>query len=185
MKIKFFIVLLAMISLGYGNIANAQSDNVTLNVRLNPIQTLVVNQKIVNIDYTTTQDYAAGVSVKQDDHLTIYSTGGFEISAKSSGSTLTSSTGKNTKSINASDVKITASKGSANSLDEVTYYDNKALSNVDGGTKIVASQIGGANQKFNITYAAAGEDKYINYYSKNDDTPNTFTTTVTYTIVAM
>lgn len=186
MKTKFLIVFFALI-VSYGTSSlyaqttttEGASDQVTLNIRLKAIQTLLVNsgQKVVNLDYNTTSDYANGVSSDQADHLTIYSTGGFEIKAKSSSAALTNDGGKN---IEVSDIKITASKGATNKLIGVDYLSS-ALS--ADGTTIVKSDMGGVNQTFNIKYQSAGADKYINHYKHKED-PTYFTTTVTYTIYA-
>lgn len=56
-------------------------NSVTLNVNLYPIQTLMVNtsQKEVNLEFKTREDYRNGVVSEQQDHLTIYSTGGFQV----------------------------------------------------------------------------------------------------------
>ena len=77
--------------------AQAQvSDNATVNVKLYPIQTIVVNpdSKVVNLDYRTTTDYQDGVNVDKKDHLKIYSTGGFEVNVSAAGE-LTSSDATN------------------------------------------------------------------------------------------
>ena len=52
MKVNFLTAILAVVSLfGVVTVANAQSTgNVTLNIKLNPIQTLVVNSKQTTVD---------------------------------------------------------------------------------------------------------------------------------------
>ena len=84
-------IIVASLIMFAGITAQAQTapvtDNVTLNVKLHPIQTLVVNesQKTVDLDYKTEVDYATGVSSKVlVDHLTVYSTGGFKVTVRSS-----------------------------------------------------------------------------------------------------
>lgn len=156
------------------------SDNVTLNIKIHAIQSLVVNndQKIVDLEYITKEDYSNGVNVDKANHLNIYSTGGFEIKAKTSGATLTG-TGGNSKTIDVADVTVTP-KGGTNSINDVTYTP-KTLS-VNEQT-IAESGIGGVNKDISINYAAKGNDEYINHYVKGE-TPTVYTTQVTYSIVA-
>ena len=167
-----------------GMTAQAQnSDNVTLNVRLNPIQTLVVNslQKEVNLDYTTKEHYNQGVSLKQENHLNIFSTGGFEVKVKSGGSELTNQGAGPNGNIAAATVKLTALAGTQNALADAQYNQDVVLSATEG---VIASSTKGARDKnIDIQYAAAGNDAYLDKYVANQ-TPTTFTTTVTYTIYA-
>ena len=157
--------------------AQTSTDNVTLNVKLNPIQTLVVNsaQKTVDLTYTTKADYSDGVESEQKDHLSVYSTGGFEIKAKV-GADLTNSA--TSKTIAANTINITAAKGTDGL--EATY-SNTTLSTSDA--VIVSSTVGGVDKNINITYAGKGADAYINNYIAGQN-PTVYTTTVTYTINA-
>lgn len=164
--------------------AQAQTDNATLNVRLNPIQTLVVNaqQKTVDIDYITKDHYKDGVSSKQVNHLNIFSTGGFEVKIKSSGSDLTNQgTAGTNGNIAASTIKIVATQGTQDALTEADYKQNVVLSATEG--IIVSSTKGARDKNIDIEYQAAGNDAYLDKYVANQ-TPTTFTTTVTYTIYA-
>lgn len=164
--------------------AQSQTDNVTLNVRLNPIQTLVVNslQKEVNLDYTTKEHYNQGVSLKQENHLNIFSTGGFEVKVKAGGSQLTNSgTPGPNGNIDATTIKLTALAGTQDALADAQYSQNVELSATEG---VIASSTKGARDKnITIEYKAAGNDAYLDKYVANQ-TPTTFTTTVTYTIYA-
>ena len=163
--------------------AQSQTDNVTLNVRLNPIQTLVVNslQKTINLDYTTKEHYNQGVSLKQENHLNIFSTGGFEVKVKSGGSELTNQGAGPNGNIAAATVKLTALAGTQNALADAQYNQDVVLSATEG---VIASSTKGARDKnIDIQYAAAGNDAYLDKYVANQ-TPTTFTTTVTYTIYA-
>lgn len=153
------------------------SENVTLNIKLHPIQSLVVNtsQKEVNIEYKNKEDYSGGVTVSLDDHISFYSTGGFAINVKSERANL-----EGTKdNIDLDDVKIKATNGT-NPLTDVTYTD-VTLSQSDG--ILVSSDTGGVDKNIKVEYSAAGGDKYINLY-RNSENPTVFTTQVTYSIVA-
>lgn len=181
---KLVIASLVLLSGITAQSQNGNSDNVTLNVRLNPIQTLVVNaqQKTVNLDYTTKQDYNDGVSSRQENHLNIFSTGGFEVKVKTSGSELTNQgTAGPNGNIAAATVKLTALAGTQDALADAQYNQDVLLSATEG---IIASSTKGARDKnIDIQYAAAGNDAYLDKYVANQ-TPTTFTTTVTYTIYA-
>ena len=160
-------------------VANAQTDQVELNVRLYPIQTIVVNatQKPVNLDYTTAAHYTDGVSLAQPNHLKIYSTGGFTVTVASSTATLTNSI----NSIPSSDITITPTAGTTNTLAGATLTA-KTLGTT--GTTIIDSSVGGFNKNFDIKYAAKGGGAYINNYTAAQGTSAVYTTNVIYTIAA-
>lgn len=176
---KSFLLSLSVIVLSLvGKSAFAQTDNATLNIRLYPIQTITVNptQKTVDLDYKTTTDYTNGVSLAQADHLTVYSTGAFIVKVKSAASTLTGTKAN----IDANDVSISPLAGTSNQLANATYTPAN-LSSTD--QTIISSTTGSVNKNFNITYKAAGAQKYVDKYFKTEN-PTVYTTTVTYTIEA-
>lgn len=182
-KMKNLLLIIAIVfSLGVSFAAHAQSnyDQVTLNVRLYPIQTIVVNpaQRTVNLDYSSPDDYNDGVSIELEDHLSIYSTGGFAVKVKSSSSTLESQHNDVTEDIDASDIKITATDGTNSSGS--TFTD---LNLTDQYEVLISNNTGGVNKNYNITYEAAGGDTYINKYFDVEN-PTTYSTYVQYTIEA-
>lgn len=169
------IILAAILMLGLVTV-NAQ--NVTLNVNLKPIQTLVVSPtlKVVNLNYTTTDDYKNGVSSTNTDQLTIYSTGGFQVKVKSASASM-QNTGK---SMEVNTIQIKATAGS----DPVTgaqYTQNVQLSNNE--TTLVTSTKGGVDKKISIEYKGAGANAYIDNYIASQN-PTVYTTELTYTIVS-
>ncbi len=179
--------ILVAIFLGGIFAANAQTTpgtkvgTATLNVNLYPIQDITVNpaQKTVNLNYRTAANYKDGVSVNQEDHLTVYSTGAFAVSVNSLKSNLTNAI--YAEKIKASDIAVTASKGT-NALTGATFSE-VTLSNK--ATQLIASDKGGVNKTFNVNYTASGalEDAYINkYYSAEN--PTVYSTEITYTIAA-
>lgn len=173
------IIIASFILLGLSK-ANAQaaSDVVTLNVRLSPIQTLTVNnsQKIVNLDYVTNADYKNGVASTNADHLSIYSTGGFEVKVKSANSAMENQG----KSIQTNTIQIKATAGSE-AVTGAQYSPNVQLSANE--TTLVTSATGGVDKKINIEYKGAGADAYINNYIAGQN-PTIYTTELTYTIVS-
>ena len=166
----------------FGIAAQAQTDNVTLNVKLNPIQTLVVNpnQEVVNLEYSTKEDYANGVtSGALADHLSVFSTGGFAVSVKSSTAQLTNTAPSQHGNIDANTIQIIATDGNT----PITSATNSqvALSNTD--QTIVTSAYGAVDKTINIEYKGADANAYINHYIAGQ-TPTVYTTELTYTIVA-
>src|SRR5690554_35420 len=186
MKTKNILVLAALIFSSILNVnglfAQTTTDNVTLNIVLNPIQSIVVNpatdHKTVDLVYSTMKDYNDGVSKTKKKHLTVFSTGGFEVKVSSE----EFSPSEAGRKINASDVTVIATNVEGNNV------DNTATSAVPlgltGGT-LIASTEGGRDLEYNVTYnnELGNNDAYLNLYDKDKD--NTFTTTVTYTIAAM
>lgn len=159
------------------------SDNVSLNVRLSPIQTIEVNtsQRIVNIDYVTRADYEQGVSNTQADHIKIYSTGGFIVSVNSLDDHIESNYSVSSTSkemINASGITVRASDGS-NPLSGAIYSANVPLSKE--GSVLFSKGTGGVDKNFNITYTADNLDAYVNK-QVNGEVETIYNTTVVYTI---
>ena len=169
------LILASFLMLGFVTV-NAQ--NVTLNVNLKPIQTLVVNnaQKVVDLNYTTTDDYKNGVSSTNTDHLNIYSTGGFQVKVKSANATMQNG-GKN---IDVNTIQIKATAGS-DAVNGAQYTQNVQLSNTEA--TLVTSTKGGVDKKISIEYKGAGANAYIDNYIAGQN-PTVYTTELTYTIVS-
>jgi len=182
---KVILAAVALISVVFAGTAHAQSktDNVTVNIKLKPIHTLVVNagQKIVDLVYTTEDDYNDGVaSPVLADHLKIFSTGAFEIQVKTGGNFESNPSGE---SIDASSVTVTPSAGTTKASTGAVYTE-KTLSNSD--QQIISNTAGGRDLTVNVKYAGAGADAYINKFSKSRGvSENVFTAQVTYTILAL
>jgi hypothetical protein len=174
-----FISAIVVVLSTVGALAQA-TDNVTVNIKLQPIHTLVVNsgQKAVNLVYSTKNHYNEGVSVDQADHLEVFSTGAFEIRVKTDGDFKSGS-----EAVEASSVKVTSSAGTSKALTGSPTYSAINLSNVDQA--LVKSATGGRDVKVNINYKGAGTDTYLNKFSKaRGASENVYTAQVTYTIVA-
>lgn len=169
-------ILASFALLGFVTLKAQQT--VTLNVRLKPIQTLIVNnsQKVVNLDYVTKDDYTNGVTSVNNDHLSVYSTGGFEVKVKSANSALQNG-GKN---IQANTIQIKATAGSE-AVNGAQYAQNVQLSANE--TTLVTSTKGGVDKKISIEYKGAGANAYLDNYIAGQD-PTVYTTELTYTIVS-
>lgn len=188
MNSKLLMLLAAvLLTVGATNVYAQETNKegtVNLNVKLHQIQTLVVNQSqsIVDLEYTTKEDYFSGVSSKQqDDHLTVFSTSGFKVTAKALAANFTGVSG-NTNVIPTTDISIAATAGSNNNL-EGTTLPSTNLSDAEAIT-LISSEKGGRDLNYNVKYSAKGGDEYINKYVKGEN-PTVYTTTVTYTITTL
>ena len=154
---KLILIIFTLLSL---NAYSQESQNVTLRVILRPIQSIIVNQKDVLLEYITLDDYKKGVSKTMENHLTVYSTVGYSINVKGNDLKANSFEIKNT------DISINQEGLSVVNLTS----DNKELLTSNEYTT-------GTN--YNITYSTEGNNKYFTpKYVKNQ----TYYTTVTYTI---
>jgi hypothetical protein len=157
------------------------SDNVTVNIKFKPIQSIVVNpaadHQTVDLVYATKNDYANGVTAKRNNHLEIFSTGGFIVTANTDGDFTRTAD----RFISAADVKVIATNGAGTNNGKFTEV---ALSTTPK-TLITATK-GGRALKYNVTYdnTAGASDAYINKYKKADGTESVYTATVIYTIAA-
>lgn len=177
---KVIFAAVTFISLIFVGKANAQSSaNVTVNIKLQPIHTIIVNgtQGTVNLTYSSKTHYDAGVDVTQADHLEIFSTGAFEVSVKTDGAFEGTS-----QSIDATSVQLTPSAGTAPISGTPTY----SQVNLSGTNQsLIKSATGGRDRKVSVNYKGAGGDAYLNKFSKADGAgENVFTAQVTYTILA-
>jgi hypothetical protein len=186
----FFVSALILFGLSSVNSAKAQvpptqtSDEVTVNIKFKPVQSIVVNsdQKTVNLEYNTLQNYQEGVSVTMNDHLDVFSSGGFQVKVKTNGN-FTRVGG--TETILASEVKVQAAPGTGNTGD----FGSGGLPQVSLSSDeqpLIGGTTGG-NFKFNVTYnnTDAGRNfAYLNKHVRPEET-SVYTATVTYSIVAL
>ncbi|HAV02866.1 MAG TPA: hypothetical protein DCW95_06720, partial [Chryseobacterium sp.] len=131
-------------------------------------QTLVVKnkQKNITLEYKTQEDYQKGVKSPNEDHLTVYSTGGFQLNAHSSNS-----------AFNDLNVHLIATDGTTNGLPGISA--DITLNNQNQNL-IYTTTSGKADSTVNVTYAGKGDNEYFNLLGK--DLNKTYTTTVTYTL---
>lgn len=155
----------------------AQKGNVTVSIKLFPIQIIEINpvQENVSLSYLTTEDYENGVKTDQHDHLSLYSTGGFVVKVMTMETDLSSTFGNK---IPVNDITVTPLAGSTNPL-VGAEYSSVNLSNE--AKVIVANNTGGINKTFGINYRAKGNNEYVNKYV-NTESPSVFRTNVVYSI---
>lgn len=173
--------LLLTILFSFISVAAFGQAQATLNVKLYPIQTIVVGgNSTVNLEYKTKENYLNGVTNTMADHLVVYSTGGFAVKVKSENEDLVYTKDALTSKIAANTINLKASLGTDNKLSTSTF-NNVVLSNEN--KNLISSTVGGTELKFNVAYNGKGNNDYINKYY-NVETPNVYSTTVTYTIEA-
>lgn len=153
-----------------GQTTPAKTGTTNVNIKLNPIQAILVNDAEVNLNYTTLDDYNQGVDTLMQNHLTVYSVGGFIVNVKSDGDF------KGTNgSIDAADVKITATpaEGSPGDFAEVT------LSNTENS--LISSTTGGFEKNYDVNYSTKEAGNAFKYAAKEG---GDYTAIVTYEIIA-
>ena len=148
-----------------------------LTVTINPIQSIKVNTADVALSYSSTDDYKNGVTEKMHDHLTVYSTGAFQVNVQasdlaSSGSAI----------IAASSITVTAATGSTRGLASIESEGPVDLPTT--AALIFSSNEGAVDRNVDVTYKGAGGDDYLNKYFKTGS-DNVYKTVVTYSIEAM
>jgi hypothetical protein len=189
MKVRKFLFAGALIvaSLFSVNSVMAQTTgDVTVNLKFQPIQSIVVTSGAegVNLVYANKTDYSEGKFKIVNDHLEIFSTGGFLVTVKAESDFTNNSTGA--VAIPASDVKVTATTGTDNDNNYGTGgLPEVVLSNTEE-KNFIASDTGGTGLKFNVKYDNYGGhgNAYINKYIFEDGAESVYSTKVTYTIAA-
>lgn len=178
---KLAFILTIFCALVSGMALAQKTASATLNVNLYPIQTIVIGGNIVDLEYKSKEDYSKGVTKTMNDHLTVYSTGGFAVKVKSENENLVFTKGSTTDNIAANTINLEASAGSGNSLSSYKFNEKVALNTE--AKPLFSSTVGGTDLKFNVAYNGKGNNDYVNKYY-NVENPNVYTTTVTYTIEA-
>lgn len=153
------------------------SGQVTLNIELHPVLAIQVNelQKPVNLVYNTAENYTAGVSSDNPDHITVFGTHGFKVSVKSSTPELQSAG----QSTTVGGIILTSTAGTNASQETTPQSIN--LSGVD--QTLFSSSTGVGNGKYNVKYDGLGNSAYIN--KGQGDGIVVYTTEVLYTITTL
>jgi hypothetical protein len=178
-KNLFFVSALILFGLANVNSVMAESDDATVNIKLRPVQSIVVNpaadHQTVDLLYANKTDYEDGVIAERLDHLEVFSTGGFTVTANTGGDFTRAAGG----TIDAGDVTVIAALGTSTTIGSFT---DVALSTTPQ-TLITANE-GGTALMYNVTYdnTAGGGNVYINNYIHPDSPESVYTATVTYTI---
>lgn len=181
-------ILLAFLGAGLFT-ANAQAVNegpasgdVTLNVNLYSLQSIVVNplSNVVNLDYKTPADYLGGVNKDVVDHLKVFSTGAFDVKVKSNntGPTLTGSG----TSIPLADITILATQGTDGSnANQLTFNPTTAIT-LTNEAQIIGGSTKAGSGNISVNYKADGNNDYLSLVMAKAQT--TYTANLVYSIIA-
>ncbi len=184
---KFIQITAIMLSaVVVSNFAQAQTkEGVELSVIMKPIQILTINNTGgVNLTYITKTDYDEGVTSDQKDHLTVYSTGGFNVTVESKDITLKNRNVNNDETLASSGILITAALGTTNGFANVTKLGSGIPLNTTA-KEIISNNKGGVDRNFDIIYKGRGGDAYVNkFFAADGGEESVYNTTVTYTIAA-
>lgn len=148
----------------------AKIGNTKVHIVLNPIQAIIVNHSQVNLEYATLENYNQGVETLKENHLTVYSVGGFMVKVKSDGDFK----GKN-GDIDAKDVIITATAAG----DSPGGFTDVILSITEA--PLITSNKGGFKMDYNVNYSNKLAGKDFAYAAIKG---GTYTAQVTYEIIA-
>ena len=180
-RIKFMkkILLFVAIILSGVFFNKATAQDATLNVSLAAIQSIKINNPIVNIAFTTASDYTDGKSSGAiADQIEILSTGLFTVSVKASGDL---AGGASTTAIPLAALTLTPSlSSSATTLAGQTY--NVMAGNLAVTDKpFIKASSGTSNAKFSVNY---GISPGVGGAYLLNRSAGSYTTTLTYTIAA-
>lgn len=183
MKVRKFLfagalLVIALFSVNSVMAQTTNTDQVTVNIKLNPIQAILVNssQDVVNIVYDGIDDYENGVSTGVlTEHLSVFSAGPFAVSVKVNDDF--SDGGTNTIDANNVTIIPTLSSGVTGDLTSVSLTTDFQ--------QIITSTVGGNGLKYGIEYdnTAGSNFIYTPKYTQDSGT-QTYSATVTYSITA-
>lgn len=170
-RIHLYILLSIFFSLAAFGQGSADTN---LNVVLMPIQSIKVNeaQSNVNVSLSTASEYMNGKTSAQHDHIEIMSSSDYEVKVSASTHLL-----GDTASIDIGTVTVTPSFGNTGGAPTGNIIlTPQALS--FGNNTLVQSSQGDSQRTFNVEYHVSGGQAYLNKPA------GTYTTTITYTILA-
>ena len=175
--ILFAAILFAGVSVVKAQVIEENEESsVTLNVKLNPVQSIVVqNNETVDLEYNSLSEYNLGVSSDVlANHLKVTTAGAFKIDVEAVN---LNSTGT-TDVIEANTIQIIATDGD-NVLEDADYTAEFFLGNTD--KTLISTTKGGLEKTFSIEYKGKGGYDYLEKFM-NPETGTVYTTQVTYTI---
>lgn len=161
--------------------AGPATGNVTLNVNLHPLQSIAVSNSTVNLNYESAANYEEGVSANVAGHLTVFSTGAFKVTVKSTKKELTSSTTGSTP-IELADIKIQAKSATGNNISALTFTAASQEVTLSTADDVEIGTGTAGTGTIDVKYTAAGDNAYLQRVV--DNTLTTYDTNVLYSIIA-
>ncbi|WP_294183592.1 hypothetical protein [uncultured Sphingobacterium sp.] len=168
-------LLLIVVCIFLGEILSAQS-SVRLNIVLNHVQNLTINptQREVILTYNNLQNYKEGVEVTQKAHITVFSTGAYEVKVKLANEGYINLASKSNGVI-LPNIKVRANPEQS-AADLLLYTGNL---NTRGET-IISSDKPAFDTVFDVIYQGPGNEEFVKYAEQNKTV--TFTNDVLYSI---
>ncbi|WP_164111532.1 MULTISPECIES: hypothetical protein [Sphingobacterium] len=159
---KTLSILLLLVGIAFGG-AYGQT-NVRLNIVLNHVQNLTIHpdQNEVTLTYNDLQDYKRGVEVVKNAHLTVFSTGAYEVKVKLANEEFLKLGGQPTDRLHMPNIKVKASPVVGDQQVSLTTGELSA-----GGSKIISSDRPAFDAIYNVTYQGPGGEELIRYAEKN------------------
>ena len=195
MKVRKFLfagalLVIALFSVNSVMAQTLPTDKVTVNLKFKPFMSIKVdpNQKTVNFLYETEQDYRSGVAAQSfTEHLTVFSSGGFEVKLSTNDVNFTSNNNNTTIPVSSVSVKASAN---GHPTDTYTAESVGVFHNLSSTVPFIKSTKGGIDLKFDVEYDDLGFDPatFINGYNpdkKDVEGYTVFETTLTYTITSI
>ena len=165
-----------------GAVATDKTSSTLLTVELNAIQAISINTSNVTLVYSTIEDYEKGVSNSIDNHLNVYSTGGYAVGVHYE-------TPKATGDFSNKSLALESFFNSISVGISDDSFDKTTMLVIDKSTEpAITSETGAINKKYKVVYTGAGESfdgtlkGYMDYIK--GEGPQTLTATVVYTIAA-
>ena len=161
---------------------------VKVSLIFNPIQSIQVNpdQKEINFEYSTPNDYTQGIDEKsqlKEDHLTVYHSGPFNVTITSTNFV---NTNNSTDIITGDHVLVSAviGKSSTDFQGTITPATAVSLNQNAAGSQFIASDNGAMGLTFDVLYDHSNAN-IADYLKRNlNNKKTTYQATVTYTIAA-
>ena len=189
MKVRKFLFAGALIAASLFSVNSVMAESTptnsstaTVNIIFTPIQTIVVNpdQKTVDFVYNSIDNYNDGAGpITKNDHLTINSSGPFEVNV--TGTDFTG--GIAGKTIFASEIAVLVEKGTNNNISTYGTFSLLALATTSQ-VLINSATEGGMGLNFNVTYSNPGGANGNSFKGYVDGAEKTYTANVEYAIIA-
>jgi hypothetical protein len=168
------VIAIILVGFIYSSKLSAQaSASSTVNIVLANVSSIKVNaaQTSVALNFSNADDYNNGVSLAQVQHLEVTCTGGYQVTVKASGPTMINGA----STIPVSTITLTPSISSG-STDAGAAFTPVSLSATP--QNMITTPNGATKIYYDLRYKASGGPQYIGKAA------GTYTTTITFTIVA-
>lgn len=156
--VSVFLLFGVALDLSYGQ------TNVRVNIVLNHVQNLTIlpDQNEVTLTYNDLEDYRSGVEVIKNSHLSVFSTGAYEVNVRFANEEFVKLGGAATDQLKLPNMKVKATPVVPNALVSVS---TRELSTTGG--KIISSNQQAYDAVYNVTYQGPKGETLIRFAEKN------------------